>query len=80
LLFKGQHLTFHNQIDDPIPKEVFDKLMRIPYFERGYAEDGYAPEEFNRHKALLATAKEFSEATQQMVDFVAKRVAAKGLL
>ena len=53
-----------------------DKLMRIPYFERGYAEDGYTAKEFNSHPALLATAKEFSGATQQMVDFVAKRVAA----
>jgi transaldolase len=52
-----------------------EKLMRIPYFRRGYAEDGYAPEEFNQHPALVATAKEFSGATQSMVDFVAKRVA-----
>ena len=76
LLFKGQHLEFSNQINEPIPKEVLDKLMKLPYFKRGYAEEGYAPEEFNTHPALLATAKEFSGATQQMVDFVAKRVAA----
>jgi transaldolase len=76
LIFKGQHLEFTNQIHDPVPKEVLDKLMKLPYFERGYAEDGYTNEEFNAHPALLATAKEFSGATQQMVDFVAKRVAA----
>jgi len=76
LLFKGSHLEFSNQIWEPVPKEVMDKLMRIPYFERGYAEDGYTAQEFNSHPALLATAKEFSGATQQMVDFVAKRVAA----
>jgi transaldolase len=75
LLFKAQHLAFHDQINDPVPEKVMDKLMRIPYFEKGYAEDGYTPEEFNSHPALLATAKEFSGATQEMVDFVAKRVA-----
>jgi transaldolase len=75
LLFKAQHLSFHDQINDPVPEKVMDKLMRIPYFEKGYAEDGYTPEEFNSHPALLATAKEFSGATQEMVDFVAKRVA-----
>ena len=75
LLFKGNHLTFHDQINDPIPEKVMDKLMRIPYFERGYAEDGYTPEAFNSHSALVATAKEFGGATQEMVDFVAKRVA-----
>ncbi len=75
LLFKAQHLAFHDQINDPVPEKVMDKLMRIPYFEKGYAEDGYTPEEFNSHPALLATAKEFGGATQEMVDFVAKRVA-----
>jgi len=75
LLEKGQHLKFHNQIDEPIPEEIMEKLMRIPYFRRGYAEDGYTCEEFNQHPALVATAKEFSGATQSMVDFVAKRVA-----
>lgn len=75
LLFKAQHLAFHDQINDPVPEKVMDKLMKIPYFEKGYAEDGYTPEEFNSHPALLATAKEFSGATQEMVDFVAKRVA-----
>jgi transaldolase len=75
LLEKGRHLKFHNQIDEPVPEEVMEKLMRIPYFRKGYAEDGYTSEEFNQHPALMATAKEFSEATQSMVDFVAKRVA-----
>ena len=58
-----------------IPQEVMDKLLKIPYFERAYAEDGYTPDEFNNHPALLATAKEFSGATQSMVDFVSKRIA-----
>jgi transaldolase len=75
LFFKGQHLEFHDQINEPVPKEVMERLLRIPYFERGYAEDGYTPAAFNNHPALLATAKEFGGATQDMVDFVAKRVA-----
>lgn len=76
LLFNGGHLSFSNQWEDPIPAPVMDKLMKIPYFERGHREDGYTAEEFNTHAALIATAKEFSGATQGMVDFVAKRVAA----
>ena len=75
LLEKGNHLEFSNQIEEPVPKEVIDKLIKIPYFKRGYAEDGYKSEEFNTHPALVATAVEFSGATQSMVDFVAKRVA-----
>jgi transaldolase len=75
LLEKGQHIEFSNQIEEPVPGEVLEKLMKIPYFRRGYAEDGYTAEEFDQHPALAATAKEFSGATQSMVDFVSKRVA-----
>jgi transaldolase len=75
LFEKGQHLEFRNRIEEPVPDEVMEKLMKIPYFKRGYEEDGYSMDEFNQHPALLATAKEFSGATQAMVDFVAKRVA-----
>ena len=74
LFFKGRHLEFSNQINDPVPQEVMDKLMKIPYFERGYAEDGYTLEEFNSHPALLATAKQHHDVTQEMVDFVAKSI------
>lgn len=76
LLFKGDHLAFRDQWEEPIPAPVMEKLRKIPYFERGYREDGYTPEEFNTHPALTATAAEFSKATQGMVDFVARRVAA----
>jgi len=72
LFFKGRHLEFTNQISDPVPQEVMDKLMKIPYFERGYREDGYTAEEFNTHPALLATAKQHHDVTQEMVNFVAK--------
>jgi transaldolase len=68
---------FRPQIDEEVPKTVLDKLLRIPYFEKAYHEDGLAPHEFNTHPALVATATEFSKATEGMVDFVAKRLAAK---
>jgi transaldolase len=57
------------RIDVDPPKEVMDKLLRIPYFERAYEEDGYTRDEYNTHPALVKTAEQFSKATQQMVDF-----------
>jgi len=68
---------FRPQIDEEVPKAVLDKLLRIPYFEKAYHEDGLTPDEFNTHPALMATASEFSKATDGMVDFVAKRLAVK---
>jgi len=58
-----------NRIDVDPPKDVMDKLMRIPYFERAYAEDGYTREEYNTHPALVKTAEAFSKATNDMVAF-----------
>ena len=70
-------VEFRSQIDEEVPKAVLDKLLRIPYFEKAYHEDGLRPDEFNTHPALMATASEFSKATEGMVDFVARRLAAK---
>ena len=70
-------IEFRPQIEEEVPKTVLDKLLRILYFEKAYEEDGLKPEEFNSHPALIVTATEFSKATNGMVDFVAKRLAAK---
>jgi len=68
---------FRPQIEEEIPRSVLDKLLKVPYFERAYREDGYAPDEFNTHPVLVKTRDEFSKATDEMVGFVAKRLAAK---
>lgn len=57
------------RIEATPPKPLLDKLMRIPYFERGYAEDGYTRSEYNSHPGLVKTAVEFSAATNEMVAF-----------
>lgn len=60
-----------DRIHAETPKDVMDKLMRIPYFERGYAVDGYTRDEYNTHPALQRTAEQFSKATEEMVSFAA---------
>jgi transaldolase len=62
------------QILEDIPKDVMDKLMRVPYFERAYAEDGYTRDEYNSHPALIRTAEQFSKATWEMVEFAGKQL------
>ncbi len=68
---------FTPQIEEDIPGEILNKLLRIPYFEKAYDEHGYEPEEFIHHPAMMATAKEFSKATEEMVRFVASRLSAR---
>ena len=60
-----------DQIHADIPKDVMEKLMQIPYFERAYSEDGYTRDEYNSHPALQRTASQFSKATEEMVAFAA---------
>ena len=55
-----------------------DKLMRIPYFERAYEEDGYTRDEYNTHPALVKTAAAFSKATNEMVAFAGSCLADGG--
>ena len=66
------------RIDVDPPKEVMDKLMRIPYFERAYEEDGYTRDEYNTHPALVKTAAAFSKATNEMVAFAGSCLADGG--
>jgi transaldolase len=55
-----------------IPADLMDKLMRVPYFEKGYAVDGYTRDEYNTHPALQRTAEQFSKATEEMVGFAGR--------
>jgi transaldolase len=66
-------ITFEkDRILEDIPANIMDKLMRVPYFEKGSAEDGYTRDEYNTHPALQKTADQFSKATEEMVDFAGR--------
>jgi transaldolase len=68
-----EKITFEkDRILKDIPKDVMDKLMRVPYFEKGSTEDGYTRAEYNSHPALQKTAQQFSNATEEMVDFAGR--------
>jgi hypothetical protein len=49
-----------------------DKLMRDPYFEKGYTADGYSRDEYSTIAPLQKTAEQFSKATEDMVAFAGK--------
>ncbi|MCE5262902.1 MAG: transaldolase [Deltaproteobacteria bacterium] len=72
--FPGQeNIVFEKgRIDREIPKETLEKLLRIPYFARAYAEDGYTRDEYRTLPPLIKTAEQFSKATDDMVAFVGK--------
>jgi transaldolase len=58
-----------DRILEDIPAGLMDKLMRVPYFEKGYATGGYSRDEYSTIDPLQKTAEQFSKATEEMVAF-----------
>ena len=67
--------TFGPAIWDDIPVDVMARLRRVPYFNEGYDVDGAGVATFNSMPALQITYREFSKATNDMVEFVRDRMA-----
>jgi transaldolase len=63
------------QIDEPVPDDVIEKLLRVPYFAEAYDEHGIAPEDWIRHPALVATANSFVQSMESVEAFAAKQLA-----
>jgi transaldolase len=63
------------QIDLPVPDEVLERLLRVPYFAEAYDEHGIAPEDWIRHPALVATANSFAQSMENVEAFAARVVA-----
>lgn len=69
------NLELRHAIEEEIPSNVLEKLLRIPYFSEGYQEE-MDPERYATLAPTVFTIQEFSKATENMVDFVRERVAA----
>lgn len=56
---------------EPVPEEVLEKLNKFQYFREAYDPKGLEPPQFNTHSSTVATASGFSNATDEMENFVA---------
>ena len=54
------------RIDEPVPAKTIDELLKVPYYRQGYEEDGLKPEEWINYPPVVATAKQFADATNEM--------------
>ena len=52
------------RIVEPVPDEVLERLLRVPYFRQAYEEDGVAPEGFVDLPGVQATAGAFTDAME----------------
>jgi len=76
LLFNYKPEEIHSHIDEEVPADVLEKLLKVPYFAQGYDERGIAPEDFRTHPAVVETATSFAQATIDLESYCAKRIAA----
>lgn len=72
---KCQTLEFTPRIWEDIPRDVMTRLQRVPYFRASYDPDGIPVEDFDEIPALQSTAREFSQATNEMVAIVGRELA-----
>ena len=70
----GQDLTFRpDAIDEGVPEEILDRLMRIPYGLQAYHPNGLSLEQFNDHPSPVDTIEAFSKGTRGLEQYVAQR-------
>jgi transaldolase len=70
----GDDLIFQPEIDEEVPQEVMDKLMKIPYCIQAYDPNGLALEQFNDHPSTLSTVKTFSKGFAGLEGFIEERI------
>jgi transaldolase len=63
------------QVDEPVPDEVLERLLRVSYFAEAYDEHGLGPEDWVHHPALMATASSFVQSMENVEAFAARLMA-----
>jgi len=63
----------YSQINDAVPEDIMEQLLKIPYFVEGYEEDGIAIEDFVNHPAFVYTRDEFSGSMKEIEEYVEGR-------
>ena len=76
LLEIGDALEYNENINDPVPQQVMDKLLQIPYCLQAYDPNGLELEQFNDHPSTTDTVKAFSKGFSGLEDYVKERIAA----
>lgn len=59
-----------NSSGEPVPDDVLEKLLKIPYFAEGYGEDTIKPEDFEKLEPTVTTYNQFSKAVMDLENYV----------
>jgi hypothetical protein len=70
----GGELSFQNEIEAEAPREVMDKLMKIPYCIQAYDPNGLELEQFNDHPSTISTVETFSKGFAGLEEYIHKHM------
>ncbi len=70
-------IDFRPEIEEPVPQDVMDKILQLPYGIQASDPNGLAPEQFNSHPATVATVELFSKGFSSLEDFAAENMSKK---
>jgi len=73
----GDDLDFRSEIEEDVPAEVLDKMLKIPYCIQAYDPNGLDLDQFNTHPATVATVELFSKGFSSLEGFVGEHMAHK---
>ncbi len=73
----GDDLRFDPEIEEEVPAEVLEKLLKIPYCIQAYDPNGLALEQFNDHPATISTVEAFSKGFAGLEGYIGKRMTAR---
>ncbi len=57
-------------IEQPVPADVLERLLRVPYFRQAYEPEGVSPEGFGDLPGVRITGASFAESMQTLADHV----------
>jgi transaldolase len=70
----GDDLDFRPEIEEPVPQEVMDKMLNIPYAIQAHDPNGMSLEQFNTHPATVATVESFAKGFSSLEAFAAENM------
>ncbi|MDP9750884.1 transaldolase family protein [Thermoanaerobacter pentosaceus] len=59
-----------NKCEEPIPNEIMEKLLKIPYFAEAYGETTIPLEDFEKLEPTITTYTQFSKAVIDLENYV----------
>jgi transaldolase len=73
----GNDLEFEAEIRKPVPRDVMEKMLQIPFCIQAYDPNGLALEQFNDHPSTISTVEAFSKGFAGLDHFIEERMTAR---